>query len=76
MQINFVDITYDDKYVYATGTDLLTGVTKKIRISRTDDEDFWCEGGYETVFYRGAVVLMGTLMDKKKLPKEKCYMWE
>lgn len=76
MQINFVDITYDDKYVYATGTDLLTGVTKKIRISRTDDNDFWCEGGYETVFYRGAVVLMGTLMEKKKLPKEKSYMWE
>lgn len=76
MQINFVDITYDDKYVYATGTDLLTGVTKKIRISRTDDDDFWCEGEYETVFYRGAVALMGDLIDNHKLPKEKCYMWE
>lgn len=64
------------KYVYATGTDLFTGVTKKIRISRTDDNDFQCEGGYETVFYRGAVALMGDLMDNGKLPKEKCYMWE
>lgn len=65
MQINFVDITYDDKYVYATGTDIFTGVTKKIRISRTDDEDFQCEGGYETVFYRGAAALVVDLEIKK-----------
>lgn len=76
MQINFVDITYDDKYVYATGTDLLTGVTKKIRISRTNDDDFWCEGNYETVFYRGAAALVVELEMKNKLPKEKSYMWE
>lgn len=76
MQIKFVNITYDEKYVYATGTDLFTGVTKKIRISRTDDDDFQCEGGYETVFYRGAVALMIDLEMKNKLPEEKCYMWE
>ena len=76
MQIKFRDIHYDDKYIYALGEDLLTRNKKHIRISRTDDKDFWCENGYETVFFRGAVELMGTLIDNGKFKKVESFMWE
>ena len=76
MQIHFDSITYDDKYIYAVGTDLLENDTRKIKISRTNDKDFICEGGYKTVFFRGAVCLMGDLLDYGRLPKKKSYMWE
>ena len=76
MQIEFTNIRYDDKYIYALGEDLLTGTKKNIRISRTDDKDFWCENGYETVFLRGAVVLMYNLKTKHKLKKVESFMWE
>ena len=76
MQIEFTNIRYDDKYIYALGEDLLTGTKKNIRISRTDDKDFWCENGYETVFFRGAVVLMYNLKTKHKLKKVESFMWE
>lgn len=76
MQIKFWDIHYDDKYIYAFGEDLLTGTKKNVKISRTDDKDFWCEDGYETVFFRGAVVLMATLIDKGKLPSKMSFMLE
>ena len=76
MQIKFRDIHYDDKYIYALGEDLLTRNKKHIRISRTDGTDFWCEGDYETVFYRGAAVLVSKLRRKNKLSKEESSMWE
>ena len=76
MQIKFRDIHYDDKYIYALGEDLLTGTKKNIKISRTDDKDFWCENGYETVFFRGAVELMGTLIDTGNLQSKMSFMWE
>lgn len=76
MQILFENITYDSKYIYALGTNLLTGVKKNIKISRFNDKDFYCENGYETVFYRGAVCLMYDLKTKNKIPKKKSYMWE
>ena len=76
MQIKFCDIHYDDKYIYALGEDLLTRNKKHIRISRTDGTDFWCEGDYETVFYRGAAVLVSKLRRKNKLSKEESFMWE
>ena len=76
MQIEFTNIRYDDKYIYALGEDLLTGTKKNIRISRTDDKDFWCEDGYETVFFRGAVVLMATLIDTGNLQSKMSFMWE
>ena len=76
MQIKFRDIHYDDKYIYALGEDLLTRNKKHIRISRTDGTDFWCEGDYETVFYRGAAVLVSELRRKNKLSKEESFMWE
>ena len=76
MQIKFRDIHYDDKYIYAFGEDLLTGTKKNIRISRTDDKDFWCEDGYETVFFRGASALYSKLALKNKLNKEESFMWE
>ena len=76
MQIKFWDIHYDDKYIYALGEDLLTGTKKNVKISRTDDKDFWCENGYETVFFRGAVELMGTLIDNGKFKEVESFMWE
>ena len=76
MQIKFRDIHYDDKYIYALGEDLLTRNRKHIRISRTDGTDFWCEGDYETVFYRGAAALVSKLRSKNKLSKEESFMWE
>lgn len=76
MQIRFDNITYDDKYIYAVGRDLLDGDVRKIRISRINDKDFTCENGYKTVFFRGALCLMGDLKDYGKLPKKKSYMWE
>ena len=76
MQIEFTNIRYDDKYIYALGEDLLTRNKKHIRISRTDGTDFWCEGDYETVFYRGAAVLVSKLRRKNKLSKEESFMWE
>ena len=76
MQIKFRDIHYDDKYIYALGEDLLTRNKKHIRISRTDGTDFWCEVDYETVFYRGAAVLVSKLRRKNKLSKEESFMWE
>lgn len=76
MQIEFTNIRYDDKYIYALGEDLLTGTKKNIRISRTDGTDFWCENGYETVFYRGAAALVSKLRRKNKLSKEESFMWE
>ena len=76
MQIKFWDIHYDDKYIYAFGEDLLTGTKKNVKISRTDDKDFWCEDEYETVFYRGASALYAKLALKNKLNKEESFMWE
>ena len=76
MQIKFWDIHYDDKYIYALGEDLLTRDKKHIKISRTDGTDFWCEGDYETVFYRGAAALVSKLRRKNKLNKEESFMWE
>ena len=76
MQIKFRDIHYDDKYIYALGEDLLTRDKKHIKISRTDGTDFWCEGDYETVFYRGAAALVIKLRRKNKLSKEESFMWE
>ena len=76
MQIEFTNIRYDDKYIYALGEDLLTRNKKHIRISRTDGTDFWCENGYETVFCRGADVLVSKLRRKNKLTKEESFMWE
>lgn len=67
MQIKFWDIHYDDKYIYSLGEDLLTRTKKHIRISRTDGTDFWCENGYETVFFRGASALYSKLVLKNKL---------
>ena len=76
MQIKSRDIHYDDKYIYALGEDLLTRDKKHIRISRTDGTDLWCEGDYETVFYRGAAALVSKLRRKNKLSKEESFMWE
>lgn len=76
MQILFTNIHYDDKYIYALGRNLLNNDTRKIKISRKSDQDFICENGYDTVFFRGAVCLMGDLYKTGKLPKKKTYMWE
>ena len=76
MQIKFEDIRYDNDYIYALGTNLFTGVKRHIKISRVNDDDFYCEGGYETVFFRGAVELLCILRDKGKLPSKKSFMWE
>ena len=76
MQIKFEDIRYDNDYIYALGTNLLTGVKRHIRISRTNDKDFYCEGGYETVFFRGAAMLVVILKRKGKLPRKESMMWE
>lgn len=40
MQIEMTNIRYDDKYIYATGEDLLTGDVRNFRIARNNDKDF------------------------------------
>lgn len=65
MQIEMTNIRYDDKYIYATGEDLLTGDVRNFRIARNNDKDFWCEKGYATVFFMGAVELKGNLNEKE-----------
>lgn len=76
MQIEMTNIRYDDKYIYATGKDLLTGHIKNFKINRTNDKDFEYDGDYETVFFRGACYLACQLKMKKKLPKRVSCMWE
>jgi hypothetical protein len=77
MQVYFTDITYDAKYIYATGTNTVTGEVRKIRIS-TDGKEYWCSGDIierDRIFYGGAVELWLTLNKTGKLPKEKCCTW-
>jgi hypothetical protein len=77
MQVHFTDITYDAKYIYATGTNTVTGEIRKIRISR-DGEEYWCSGNvieHDRIFYAGAVELWFKLNKKSKLPKEMCCTW-
>lgn len=76
MQIEMTNIRYDDKYIYATGEDLLTGYVQNIRIARDNDKDFWCEKEYASVFFRGAVELLCTLEEKGNLPSKMSFMWE
>lgn len=76
MQIEMINIRYDDKYIYATGKDLITGNKKKFKIARDDDNDFEYDGEYETVFFRGACYLACQLKRKKRLPKTVSCMWE
>jgi hypothetical protein len=77
MQVYFTEITYDELYIYAIGKDTVTGEVRKIKISRTDDKDYWCSGTIEhdRIFYAGAVSLMYLLRKNGKLPKEKCFTW-
>jgi hypothetical protein len=77
MQVFFTGIKYDSEYIYATGRNTLTGEVRQIKISRTNDKDYWCSGviEFDRIFYAGAIELYCILEEKGKLPKTKCFTW-
>jgi hypothetical protein len=78
MQVLFTEIWFDKKYIYATGKDVSTGEIRQIKISRTDDKDYWNSGDtieFDRLFYAGAVELMCLLAENHKLEQTKCFTW-